>query len=537
MVAVALRGYPTLASVVVAPCAGTGDQTGYRTRLKWAVDGARIGLFGQGHEVVDTPECAVAPQRALEIAAALRTRPPESGARLGALDIRVTAEGTASAVLVVEARDARAAEVHANGLLSRLPRGLGVAWAWRRPDAVTLLGGRPERLAGETTLRDRVGLVAARFPAGAFSQAHRGQTAVLHRWLRAAVAGFPGARVADLFAGTGGLGLAVADLCSEVLLVEPFAPAADAARSEAPRNTHVFVGTAERALSELDHQGAIFILDPPRTGLTGAALSALIRARPKAVVMVSCEPRTFARDLAVLSTYGWATSEVRPLDLMPRTSQVEAFALAVPGPPAGLTVLATLADGVVVQKPPFLPTVPHPEWPSSALNLVQRDHPDYQPAHRLDAGTSGVVLFSRRGSGALEGAEKTYTALVRGIVRRHGTLRQPLDERGERLDAETRFERVAVVGGHSLVRVRLVTGRTHQIRRHFAGIGNPVLGDDRYGDPRSDAFLFARHGLHRPFLHAEELVLATGERVTCPLAPDLAMVLESLRSAGHEESD
>ena len=137
--------------------------------------------------------------------------------------------------------------------------------------------------------------------------------------------------------------------------------------------------------------------------------------------------------------------------------------------------------------------------------------------HRLDRDTSGLMLVARTDTAhrALAAAIKArevrreYLALVTGRLRsRSGTIDAPLGRdyrkperravrgRGAR-DARTHFEVVEAVGADSLVRVRLETGRTHQIRAHFAAIGHPVAGDGRYGG--------ARHGLKRQFLHSARL--------------------------------
>ncbi|HOU90091.1 MAG TPA: RNA methyltransferase, partial [Polyangiaceae bacterium] len=98
-------------------------------------------------------------------------------------------------------------------------------------------------------------------------------------------------------------------------------------------------------------------------------------------------------------------------------------------------------------------------------------------------------------------------------------------------EATTRYTRQRVVGGHSLLAVLPEQGRTHQIRRHLAGIGHPVVGDARYGDPRTNQHFEHRHGLDRTFLHLSFLRLqrAGGPlELRSDLAPDLAAALDSL---------
>jgi 23S rRNA pseudouridine1911/1915/1917 synthase len=107
--------------------------------------------------------------------------------------------------------------------------------------------------------------------------------------------------------------------------------------------------------------------------------------------------------------------------------------------------------------------------------------------HRLDRGTSGLLVLARSPKAAAVLAkelaahriEREYVALVAGRVEGEGTLDQPLDGRR----AVTRYAALASGDGWSAVRVRLATGRRNQIRRHFAALGHPVLGEHVHAVP------------------------------------------------------
>jgi 23S rRNA pseudouridine1911/1915/1917 synthase len=167
--------------------------------------------------------------------------------------------------------------------------------------------------------------------------------------------------------------------------------------------------------------------------------------------------------------------------------------------------------------------------------------------HRLDRDTSGLLVVARspeahrRLQEQVQAREMTreYLALVVGRPRsrrgtidapigrdRHDALRRSLDTDAPR-EALTHFEVEELLRRHSLLRVRLETGRTHQIRVHLAAIDLPVAGDAVYGRA-------GELGLERQFLHAARLAFAhpvTGERVdvSSPLPADLEAALGGAR--------
>lgn len=180
--------------------------------------------------------------------------------------------------------------------------------------------------------------------------------------------------------------------------------------------------------------------------------------------------------------------------------------------------------------------------------------------HRLDVGTSGVVLLARdaeahrelAGAFAARRVSKTYLALVWGRPRPpDGRFDQPLapdrrDRRRMLVDpggrpARSDYETVGRGAHVSLLRLTPHTGRTHQLRVHLAGAGHPVVGDDLYGGPRHrgvrDPALRRALDPGRPLLHAWRLHLPPGLRfaeliVTAPLPADLRA---SLAAAGIPE--
>jgi 23S rRNA (uracil1939-C5)-methyltransferase len=561
-VALALAAYPTL-TLEVGPVEARPPDFGYRTRTKWRV-GPRgeIGLFRAGtHEVVDLPACGVVRPLLSRVGEVLRAAMraqdapawlggTKGGGALAAVDLReVLTDRPAVLCTLVLDRDVPASELErfAAQLKQRCPELAAIA-AHRRRQAHTVLGGDTLPLLGPLEVDDRLAPELPVFSAtfGAFAQAHRNVAAAIALRVRDGLAGSP-KRVLELFAGSGALALALAGAGHEVLAVESFGPAVDrlaraASRAGlAPRLRAEAADATERA-AQLSAEGARFdaiVVNPPRTGLRSVLRAALGDLRPASLHYVSCEPRTLARDLSDLRLRGLSPNEAIPFDMMPQTDEVETLVTFVPAEPPAPRVLFEDDALLAVDKPPHLPTTPQSEHALSLLDLVRARLrvPEATPVHRLDAGTSGVCLFARRPSdveglaAALAAGTKRYHALVRGIPHGKGKIDRPLKEGDRVLPATTRYERREVVAGHALLIVRPVEGRTHQIRRHLASIGRPVVGDLRYGHPATNTHFYERFGLDRTFLHLSSIELERngGEvRIEAPLAPDLAAAREAM---------
>ena len=157
------------------------------------------------------------------------------------------------------------------------------------------------------------------------------------------------------------------------------------------------------------------------------------------------------------------------------------------------------------------------------------------PVHRLDKGTSGVLLFALDAATASQlgrafesgqGLQKTYHAIVRGWPADHGLIDHPLrrmpddmrTEREEVQDAQTRFvtlERyeLPIPQGSfpttrcALVELQPLTGRRHQLRRHMKHIAHPILGDATHGKGPLNRAVAEWLGVQRLWLHASELTL------------------------------
>jgi 23S rRNA pseudouridine1911/1915/1917 synthase len=182
--------------------------------------------------------------------------------------------------------------------------------------------------------------------------------------------------------------------------------------------------------------------------------------------------------------------------------------------------------------------------------------------HRLDRGTSGIMVVAKHDAAHRELARqfhdrevvKEYLALVWGAPREGQRLEQPIgrDRRNrQKMSSRSAHAREALTTvvdverfrGVSLIRVRIGTGRTHQIRVHLSEAGHAVVGDATYGGTRAKApaHLGVTSKLRRPFLHSARLGFAhprTGAPLTfdAPLPADLAATVDALRRVPNPES-
>ena len=200
-------------------------------------------------------------------------------------------------------------------------------------------------------------------------------------------------------------------------------------------------------------------------------------------------------------------------------------------PLEGLTVVYNDDDIVVIDKPVGCAAHPSPGWTGptvvGALMAAGYTISTSGPAeragvvHRLDAGTSGLMIIAKTEAAYLKlkemfrehEVEKTYHALVQGHMDpSSGTIDAPIDRHPKEdhrfavvatgKESITHYEVIEFYRAVSLVKVELETGRTHQIRVHFSALGHPLVGDTTYG---ADPVLGKKMKMSRPWLHALEL--------------------------------
>lgn len=570
--------YPALELVYTEPVQPAEPIVEYRTRAKMIVaPGGKLGLYakGGGHQVVDIPECRVVSPLIGVVAGLLRGRikadeasqgpmaPVDAGGALRAMDLRELRDDAGGGVLVTlvvqrdRVKDRAPYEEIGRALMKEEPRVLGVALNFHEGESPQILGNETVVIAGAPSAPDRIGAATHEATYGSFVQAHRGQAERVHRTVIELLGIGKNAgkrlRVLDLYGGSGAIALALAQAGADVHLVESFAPAVaqvleSAKKASLPVKAEAAdVSTALRRFAEQKEPFDGAVVNPPRRGTSSLARELLARLELPAIAYVSCDPDTLSRDLDHFTRLGYAVTSVRPLDMIPLTDEVETIALLRRTGLVPPKVLWEDDEVFVVEKGAHEPTTPQGEYMTSLVLRTKRlpNAGDAVPINRIDVGTSGLVMFARKAADAAkwqaalqhESARKIYLAGARGITPSKGAITRDLREDGKMYSARTRYRRLAVASGHSVLRVVPEGGRTHQIRRHLAAIGHPILGDDRYGHAPTNRFFEEKNVLDRTFLHCVRLELNhpdSGHRliIEAPLPGDLRAVLERTSGPG-----
>jgi 23S rRNA pseudouridine1911/1915/1917 synthase len=214
--------------------------------------------------------------------------------------------------------------------------------------------------------------------------------------------------------------------------------------------------------------------------------------------------------------------------LMPEQVSADPIPLT---PMEGLTIVYNDDEIVVVDKPVGCAAHPAPGWTGptvigallAAGYTISTSGPAERAGivHRLDAGTTGLMIVAKTDRAylalkemfRLRQIEKTYHALIQGHMDpSEGTIDAPIDRHptqdhrfavvADGKESITHYKVIEYYRSVSMVKVELETGRTHQIRVHFAALGHPLVGDTTYG---ADPVLGKSLAMRRPWLHALEL--------------------------------
>ncbi len=338
----------------VAPIVACAQPWNYRNKMdftfgnkRWieadeppdAPNGFAVGLHvaGRFDKILDVRSCEIAFVEANAILASVRELAVAAG--LSAWDVRehrgllrhlvlrkgfATGEIMADLVTTEEAPDA--IEPLVARLLERHP-GLTTV-VQHTNDGVALVAGGVETVRhGSGVIHEELAGLSFRISAASFFQTNTAQAEELVRIVREEALVVPGARVFDLYCGSGLFSLALAKQGARVTGFELVPSAIDDARLNAGRNgidaVRFVAGDLVETLAAETETPDVCVVDPPRPGVHPRVLAMLTALAPERIVYVSCNPKSAVEDLIVLRAGGYRVERARPVDLFPHTPHLE----------------------------------------------------------------------------------------------------------------------------------------------------------------------------------------------------------------------
>jgi 23S rRNA (uracil1939-C5)-methyltransferase len=302
-----------------------GPQWGYRNRIRLAFDAAgRPGYRGRrSHAVIPIGECPIAAPLLLEAALAFADIARAAVPKLALSEISLFSNSDATEILA-SVFVAQAGKIRIDDI--------ALAWSARVPAlrgmelVATGRQGQQQRTIaawGANALTYRTAGFDYRVDHGAFFQVNRSLVDALTERV---TAGFEGKLAWDLYAGVGLFAHKLAESFEHVVAVESASTATEALKANLRGMRSEVVESETLAFLRRQQRGRqpdLIVVDPPRTGLGAETTAQLARIGAPAIVYVSCDPATLARDLRALLGSGYAIESVALIDLFPQTFHLE----------------------------------------------------------------------------------------------------------------------------------------------------------------------------------------------------------------------
>jgi 23S rRNA (uracil1939-C5)-methyltransferase len=336
-------------NVVIHPTLGSENPWNYRNKMQVPVarkdNDVVIGCYAQGsHTVIDTKNCLIQNEANNTIANAVRgvikrlnigTYDEKTGRGVLRHVIgRVGGNGEVMVVLVTSTDVLPKQEKIIAELRNNIPGLVSIMQNINMQDTNVIMGKRTLNLWGKLTITDTLGDFTFNISARSFFQVNTKQAEVLYN-KAVEYAQLTGKEtVIDTYCGTGTITLFLAKKAKKVYGIEIVEAAIKDANKNAENNnvtnTEFLVGDATDVMPELYKIGVrpdVIVVDPPRAGCEKAVLENFAHLKPKRIVYVSCNPASLARDIAILSEFGYVAKEIQPVDMFSETSHIECVAL------------------------------------------------------------------------------------------------------------------------------------------------------------------------------------------------------------------
>ncbi|MGD9560081.1 MAG: 23S rRNA (uracil(1939)-C(5))-methyltransferase RlmD [Oscillospiraceae bacterium] len=337
--------------VPVLPPIPSPLQNRYRNKVQYPVTTDAQGRLAYGffaprsHRVVPCCGCLLQPAHLNQIAARLAALLGQAGAlpyneathkgQVRHLYLRQSTHSGEVFVCVVATRlPLPGADALVEELTAAFPQVSTVLVNLNAKPTNVICGPESVSLFGPGFIHDTLAGVPVRLGPHSFFQVNAPAAEQLFAIVQTLADPMPNTTLLDLYCGTGVIGLSMAARCKTLLGVDTSAEAIENARWSAEEmglsNTRFLCADAGSAAARFAFEGLrpdVITVDPPRKGLDEATRRAMLAMAPGRIVMVSCNPATLARDLAVFHQSGYSIRPVQPIDLFPRTRHVECVVL------------------------------------------------------------------------------------------------------------------------------------------------------------------------------------------------------------------
>ncbi|WP_449191024.1 23S rRNA (uracil(1939)-C(5))-methyltransferase RlmD [Veillonella parvula] len=333
---------------LVKPTLGPKNPWAYRNKMQMPVGGTKgdiqMGFYAMGsHDIVQGTNCPIQDegnniiaQACYQIAKEFDIEPYDEHTGKGVLRHVIGRIGQSGwmIILVTATEHLPHQEKWVEKLTERVPQVETIVHNVNGKRTNVILGPKNRILYGDGTITDHIKDLRFTLSPHSFFQVNPEQTTVLYDQALK-YANLKGEEtVIDAYCGTGTISLFLAHKAKHVIGIEIVEPAIINARENARRNgydnTEFIVADAAVEMPKLYKAGVrpdVIVFDPIRAGCKKEVLTSAAGMEPKRIVYVSCNPATMARDIEILTHYGYELKEVQPVDMFPMTAHVEAVAL------------------------------------------------------------------------------------------------------------------------------------------------------------------------------------------------------------------
>lgn len=242
--------------------------------------------------------------------------------------------GEVGICLVINGKHLPEAKLLASVLSTQFPDIVSIVLNINEEKTNVVLGKKFVTVFGKSGIFDTLCGVGVDISPAAFYQVNHGAAELLYQKAGELAALMGEETLLDLYCGAGTIGLSMAKGAKRLIGVEIVPQAIENAKKNAERmdvtNAEFICGDAAKAAKALKDRGLVpdvAVLDPPRKGCDAATLDAVAKMNPKRIVMVSCNTATMARDFKELAELGYLPKTVQPVDMFPRTANIEAVCL------------------------------------------------------------------------------------------------------------------------------------------------------------------------------------------------------------------